>query len=417
MPWKKPVHDPQESGGSSDVQENISVSNSVVGLLNPSSTALANLAFDAHIRRSKQKKLGVSDIFAANERAVLDGEFIPIKAGGGAAGQNCMRTRYVAACPTKKFDPGNHDSLAVHNSCGRVTCPTCKKKAIGQQVSASMERIEAYQELHEDAWGKRLKVSHVSFTFPARMFTKTRVKKEGTAPIWKEVERLWKKHNLHPEGGAEVMIHLTKQLHVDDDTPCHERRCEREHYDKWAPHVHFLGFLYFTRSDVIRAEDHVAVWKHPDEWGYRDVAATLAYELGHAWTVVQKGDRWLGVDYKLHDAPEPQKVKPSRCKEMIHHYGVLSKRKLKRKAVGTETNRLKCQCEEDMAKYRPIEDTDNPDYDRQVSWCVELSKPVYEYRVDHFPDRFYRTGKVLERKVFRIKAPPDGNNGRWEGNT
>lgn len=356
-----------------------------------------HLAFSRSIHKEHSKKRNVlprqENIFRSIERTMRkmgkDPHEAPIKAGMGRKGPNCGKIRYVVACPDLQLSP-DHDSAPVHATCWKLSCPLCKKKVVKRQLRSAMQRFDAYQEIHKASNFKRLKVSHVIWSFPVRKFTKKMIMEQGMDPITKEVMRLWKKYNQHPEGGCAYAIHLTRQVH-DDGSPCHDKHCKLHHVDEWGPHVHMVGFIYLEKSDRIKSDTGIITVKLPDAWGYRSTSDTLGYELGHTWTT--------------------KKIKSGRNQEVVRYLGVLSKRNLSKRVIGDVHKDMECKCGNEMAAWRSLEVevgfqttlTGEPDFKQRLSPSVRIHGHILEYRTKMYPGAIYRinTLRVLEREVLQ----------------
>jgi hypothetical protein len=320
------------------------VSTSVIGHLKEIENHLANKNCVENHTRVKRRKYHTEDIFDSLSRATVEeyrNDHRPVKAGAAAPRRDCMRVKYVAACPMLRIEP-EHDSKPIHSTCWRITCSSCKDKAITRIVKKCELRISAYQAIHQEGYGRKLQEDHVSFMFPRNKFTKELIRKNGNRIIWKEVDRLWNLYNDHPEGGAYAVVHLTKSVH-DDGSSCHEQHCALEHHDEWEPHVHFFGFLHFKDSKEIREKERVIVRKHVNTWGWRSSAATIRYELGHCWTTTRYSQRKVvKIDTEGNSYQTTERVE--RSEECIHAYGVLSKRGMSKKVVSTTSQELSCRC-------------------------------------------------------------------------
>jgi len=96
--------------------------------------------------------------------------------------------------------------------------------------------------------------------------------------------------------GGVVVVHPWRLKHEEDGSSCERKDCKRYHVWMWGPHVHFIGWGRFARSDKVHKSGRGWVYRAiPDRTG-RDIWATCYYQLTHC-AVVPGGQSyaWVGL--------------------------------------------------------------------------------------------------------------------------
>lgn len=302
----------------------------------------------------------------------------------------CGTAFAVVKCPqyTKTSLDHTHDFIVEH--CKSIQCSVCNEVALKRQVALASMPHKALDEVLK-ASQTPIPDSHVVISPPKRMFTKDLVGDKGLKPLWKFLDNFFDSYNLGLLASTSV-IHLFRQKH-SDGSGCDDPECILEHQSEWGPHFHNVGKIFLMPTNEIRKDydGKLTIKKMPNKYGKRMLGATIKYELDHASAVVSS--------------------KTGRSTELYHKFGEISKRRMHRTLVRTDSNPVKCQnpkCSQIVLEYAIDRSEGTGETPGEVNGFHTTSDQVWSYRFDRFPDleALVHSDHVLETRAYRSELTP-----------
>lgn len=212
----------------------------------------------------------------------------------------CGTVKGVAKCSNPKCKSPSH--LRYHN-CGRWDCPKCYMSAVARGAKRISGRLNGMYKAYLRK-GKYLGkgVRHYSWNANPDIFTEELVLKDGGKALHKEFINLLKSNSVNPIWGGVWVRHYYRIKHKDG-AECETKNCKRDHIWVWGPHYHFLGYAYFTKSNVINTNTggrwnyrQLGLENAPSKWKRttkRSLYHTAHYQLSHATRIYQIQHKWV----------------------------------------------------------------------------------------------------------------------------
>jgi len=296
--------------------------------------------------------------------------------GKGSENMECGKVKFAVAC-------GDHDcskkpELIYHN-CMRITCPVCfRSGAVPRMSSRIQDRLYGMYDAYAKK-GKYLgKLKHIVFSPPQDMFTLDDFRVDQGKTIKKKLCAMLKKYSKDGVYGGAVIFHPWRRKHMDG-TECDDKHCTRRHQWVFGPHIHYLGYGYFTASDIVHRETGWVYKRIKEKSGKRRAYETVFYLLTHCAVFTKQVPV---VDSTSHDIVSGE-YKEVTIGQHYSYVGLMSNCKGGERTLEKGTEIVNCEtCGSDLHKYgyhngEVCLDEDMGEYTKPykiVEWYVNFKK-------------------------------------------
>lgn len=265
---------------------------------------------------------------------------LTLPGGGDRAGDYCGHVHGAIRCSSRceKSKP-----ILISESCDRLSCPECNRKAIKKLAKDAAERMDGMQKTY---WKNGFQISKIKqwvisppkdFIDEAYLLTD-----KGWGEFFNICSSLFSYgQNQNQLNGCLIIIHPWRKKHLDGSS-CEDENCKKEHVWEYGPHAHLIG-CGFVETGKIKAELLNWTIKTIKPKEERNSFDTIYYLLTHAGirseTIFINGQkigisqskghvyRWFGCfSYskggKQKVGQEEKVPECSNCGSKYHQYGV-----------------------------------------------------------------------------------------------